>query len=563
MNSGEEVVVRFLMKRFFNPSEYGWVCGDNHVHPQHDPAATIKADDSYAIVQALGNGLDFLTINAKSSSPIIQKSKSIVVTHTPEIGFGMFTGHFNVIGASEFKKEPGILPAQKLVAEVHARGGAVVYTHPLHPPTQLHHMGATEAFSDAVLGRCADAFDVHNRQEEALWFMLLNLGNRMAVSSSTDATLERPQTHAPGDYRVYVQAKSPTWKQIAGAVRQGRTFATNGGPVYVFFDIDGKLPGARIPTAPDKKHLATIQVASRFPLKSLEIIRNGQVIKRFQKGSKGMRRFSWKFKEGEKAWYVARVEDQNSNWAISSPVYLMPRKRQRRLPSAFVLLEIGNFIGRCQLSRRFCAHVMVTTYGSCIGKVEVRRNDRLIRAKIPADGNQMVDGQIPVTGIPGREYKEGWGWHPHEGRANHFQMDLPIEESGWYQILAYAKDGRVIKSDRVYFDSAFPKSQQMTSANLFAGNHRFSLRGYGEDTPLNEISSAILDLKKHQWTPRHDHWWFPHKACWEIKAVFDGQVAYHEFVDGLPPSAQFHMQPTSPRRRTKRNEIHLRRFQPG
>ena len=75
------------------------------------------------------------------------------------------------------------------------RGGAVIHTHPLTPPHQMHWMGAAEVLSDAVLGRCADALDLDGQASELLWFAVLNLGNRVAASSYTDCALGR-QEHA-------------------------------------------------------------------------------------------------------------------------------------------------------------------------------------------------------------------------------------------------------------------------------------------------------------------------------------------------------------------------------
>ena len=114
----------------------------------------------------------------------------------PEIRPGPFVGHLNTPGISR-PIEPGVharlvdgpLPAQRIAEEVHARGGAVIHTHPLTPPHQMHWMGAAEVFSDAVLGRCADALDLDGQASELLWFAVLNLSDRVAASSYTDCAL--------------------------------------------------------------------------------------------------------------------------------------------------------------------------------------------------------------------------------------------------------------------------------------------------------------------------------------------------------------------------------------
>ena len=46
-----------------------------------------------------------------------------------------------------------------------------------------------------------DALDVDGQARELLWFAVLNLGNRVACSSSTDCALGRRSTPSPGDRR--------------------------------------------------------------------------------------------------------------------------------------------------------------------------------------------------------------------------------------------------------------------------------------------------------------------------------------------------------------------------
>ena len=141
------------------------------------------------------------------------------------------------------------------------RGGAVIHTHPLTPPHQMHWMGAAEVLSDAVLGRRADALDLDGQASELLWFAVLNLGNRVAASSYTDCALGRRSTPSPGDRRVYCRAEELTYPAIVEAIRRGRTFATNGGPLFPFVTIDGKGPGETIEPGGDRPP----RVAGRGP----------------------------------------------------------------------------------------------------------------------------------------------------------------------------------------------------------------------------------------------------------------------------------------------------------
>jgi len=63
LKSGERVSVEAPLQRWFSPRSRGWLCGDNHVHAQHDAKADVKTDCSYAALQAPSDGLDFITEN--------------------------------------------------------------------------------------------------------------------------------------------------------------------------------------------------------------------------------------------------------------------------------------------------------------------------------------------------------------------------------------------------------------------------------------------------------------------------------------------------------------------
>jgi hypothetical protein len=167
------------------------------------------------------------------------------------------------------------LPVQAITETVHELGGVTIHSHPLAPPHQLHWMGATEIFSDAVLGRCADALDTDSPATELLRFAVLNLGNRLAVSSYTDCDLGRSRTLSPGDRRVYCQANHLSAAALVQAMLRGRTFATNGRPLFAFFRVDDHLPGGVIRLETEQAFTIRAEIHSRRPLRSVEIYRHG------------------------------------------------------------------------------------------------------------------------------------------------------------------------------------------------------------------------------------------------------------------------------------------------
>jgi hypothetical protein len=167
---GREVRFRARLRRWFAPAERGWFGGDNHVHAQHDATAAIRTDLAFTALQARADGLSYVTEADPGPSPAgVERlsTPTFLFRTAPEVRPGPFVCHLNTPGIPR-PIEPevyarlvdGPLPAQRIAGEVHARGGAVIHTHPLTPPHQMHWMGAAEILSDAVLGRCADALDL-------------------------------------------------------------------------------------------------------------------------------------------------------------------------------------------------------------------------------------------------------------------------------------------------------------------------------------------------------------------------------------------------------------------
>jgi hypothetical protein len=520
--AGRGLRVRAALRRWFAPEARGWYGGDNHVHAQHDEGAQVRTGLDYAALQARADGLSFITeAGSNVSYDLVDKldTKDFLLRYAPELRPGPFVGHRNTPGIAhpipaeryeQFVRRP--LPTPAITAAVHELGGAVIYTHPLTPVHQLHWMGSAEALSDAVLGRCADAFDTDSRATELLWFALLNLGNRVAVSSYTDCALGRAETPSPGDRRVYCHAGEFTYPAIVRALRQGRTFATNGGPVFPFFTLDGREPGDTIPDGADHTLRARVEVRSLYPLRRAELYGRGRVVKTFDVASKkGEVRLAHDFPAaGGGAWYAFRAEDSRGHWALTSPVYVGPRRPPRE--SSAVLLEVSNHTRYVELRRDFFAHLIVTVRpGDALKEVRLLRDGAVVRSFKPGAGNRLTGGQVPVTG-PAGEYGPGWVWHREGGSPVHFQADWPVKGGGWYSARATTATGRVLTSDALHYDAREPNSRALSVARLRGGDTEFSLWGYGEEMPLSAVRVPF----------RGDHWWYPDHTFWRVRAHFGG-----------------------------------------
>ncbi|MCW3094960.1 MAG: putative glucose/L-sorbosone dehydrogenase, distantly related to bacterial beta-galactosidase, partial [Chthonomonadaceae bacterium] len=533
---GQRQRLRAHLARWFSTVERGWYGGESHVHTKHDSSGEVQNDGAYTALQARAQGLSFLSQASKGSGdedPTPLSTPDFLFRNAFELGGGPFIGHITTPGITQQLANTtynaayaGTLPIQHLLDPIHALGGVIVYTHPLAPPTQLHWMGATEVYSDAVLGRCADLFDIDSRATKMVWFSLLNLGNRIAASSYTDSALERAGSTSPGDRRLYCHAREFSYKAIIDGMRNGHTFATNGGPVFPFFTVNGHEPGDLLPLPGDHQAKAHIEIHTLYPLKSVEVYRKGNLAHAFPvSGQKGAVTLDYRFAESEPSWYVLRAEDDHGNWAITSPVYFGDLKPAAR-HAGVVLFEISNHTHMVELRRSFFAHLLVTVAPEDpLTEVVILKDGQPLQRFAPGGGDHVVAGQTPVTGRDG-EYAPGWIWSRVQNRAVHFQADWPVLETGWYSVEAQTASGKTIRTDACRFDATNPNSRQLSLAQLTAEQVRLTRWGYAEEMPLADIHVPF----------EGDHWWYPTRQFWNVKATFDGQS--HEVGGGDPKWAQ-------------------------
>ena len=522
--AGRSVQVRAMPRRWIDLATLGWYGGDHHVHTQHDAKATIRTDAGYTALQGRANGLSVITeadAELPGSGGGNLDTATFLYRRALEQRPGPFVGHINTPGitrpigedrADALMKRP--LPALALMTEVHALGGVCIRTHMCTPPHLLHWMGAAEAWSDAALGYCGDLMDVDGQASEMLYFAALNLGNRVGVSSYTDCALGRLDTHSPGDRRVYAKAGKLDYPAMVAAMREGRTFATNGGPVFAFLEVDGKEPSETIHPAAGQGVKFRGTVRSLGPLLQAQAFGPAGMMHSFNvSGRSGEVVVEHEFAAGDSpAWFILRAQDQRGNWAITSPVYIFPTGAKLPESASAVLLSIGNHTRYVVLSREFFAHALVTVRPpEGLAEVQLLKDGKAVKTWKPADGDQWVNGRVPVTDIFGA-YSAGSAWHKEAGATCHFQADWPVTEGGWYGVAALTTTGREIRGESIRYDAGNPKSHAVSCARLSGQGTMLDWCGYGEEMDLAEIRAPF----------EGDHWWYPNNSAWRMKGVFGG-----------------------------------------
>ncbi len=524
-----ELHLKASLQPWSAPEARGWYGGDNHVHAQHDENAIVKTDLRYAALQGRANGLSFLTeAGSDVSYADIDKldTANFLLRYAAEIRPGPYVGHLNTPGIESPIPDDAYrslvhrpLPAQAVFRAVRERGGVVIHTHPMTPVHQLHWMGAAEAYSDAVLGDCADLFDVDAGHSQQLWFAMLNLGNRIGVSSYTDSALGRTRTLSPGDRRVYCRAERFDYASIVEAMRGGRTMATNGGPVFAFLSFDGHEPGDTV-SVTAKTVEAAIEVQSLHPLREVEMYQNGRRVAAFNvNGRQGPLdlRSQIELPQDKPSWLVARAEDQDGKWCVTSPIYFEPPQEQQAKeppPSAWaILFEINNASRFARLRPQYFAHLIVTVgAGDRLSQVELLRNGERLQVFRASEGDHLSEDRIPVTQMEG-EYAEGWIWFPDHKTPRHFQADVPITLSGWYSVVATTAEGKTIQSDAMLYEAANPASHALSIAHVSGPETKLALWGYGEDAPVADLAAS----------PENGQWWYPRNTYWRLQTEFGDQ----------------------------------------
>ncbi len=528
LTAGKKTLANVQLLQWFSPESRGWYSGDNHVHAQHDRHAAVKTSNAYTALQARANGLSYITeAGSKLTPKDIHKldRPDFLFRYAPELRPGPFVGHVNTPGlnksftyAEQRAFETGPLPVQRIINAANKRNGVVIHTHPMTPRHILHWMGAGEFYSDAVIGRTAHAFDTDQRATDELYFAALNLGAKVAVSSYTDAALGRTRTLSPGDRRVYSYATRFNYKSIISAIRTGRTFATNGGPIFAFLNVNAKTPGHTVTQSnPAEPITANVEVHSLLPLRSVELYQRGVRIKTFNvqnKKGKFTATFPIKIHPTLPDWILLRAENTSGKWAITSPVYLKPASSLTApspLKSA-VILEISNHTRFIHLRKQFFAHLIATINPDYqIAHIDLIKDNQTLKRFSMLNGNHIQNNLTPVTHLRG-DYAPGWLFHPSK-KPYHFQADFPISKTGWYALRITTTTGKTIRSDEIHFNAKNPNSHAVSFAQLTGPQTSFRIHGYGEEMKITNIKFPF----------KGDHWWYPKNTYYQIQTRFHSQ----------------------------------------
>ncbi len=278
-----ELTVR--LRRTADLASTGWFSGDSHVHFLSTAGAQLEqlGEDLRVVnlLQAQWGALFTNTEDFRGRPAVIDDSPGYF-TYVGQENRQHVLGHLVMWGmkrpvmpwSSDGPDEADLGGALDTTLSdwadrVHAEGGTVVAAHfpaPNGEPATLIATGRADAVE--MLAQSGDSI--------AEYYRYLNSGYQLPLVGGTD----KMSNGVPvGLYRTYArldQDEELTYEGWCRAVRQGRTFLS-GGPLLTF-SVYGRQAGDTLELSGPGTVPVSATADSVFPLRSLELVRNGEVI---------------------------------------------------------------------------------------------------------------------------------------------------------------------------------------------------------------------------------------------------------------------------------------------
>jgi dipeptidyl aminopeptidase/acylaminoacyl peptidase len=347
-----------------------WVSADVHVHMNY--GGHYRNTPAHLALQAQAEELDIvenLIVNKEQRIPdVVYSGRGVDPASTPTalVVHGQefhtsYWGHLGLLGMRDGVLLPGyagypntaaasLVPTNADVADMaHAQGALVGYVHPFEaepqPLTGPEHTDADELPVDVALGK-VDYMEVlgfsDHQATAGVWYRLLNLGFHIPAAGGTDAMADYATLRGPvGLNRAYASVAdgpldSGAWLE---ALRQGRTFATNG--PLLDLSIGGQPIGSTLQLQGASEAPFTARLRSIVPVEHAQLVCNGQVVRELTlnaqrnslaaSGTLSLRRSGWCLLRA----FTARAEYpilDNFVYATTSPIYVTVEGAPLRSP---------------------------------------------------------------------------------------------------------------------------------------------------------------------------------------------------------------------------------------
>jgi len=339
----------YVLERQIDMNDLGWFSGDCHVHLAHECGPYFPRPED-ALFMGSGEGLNVVNCmdGRFAGEPDSCSTPDCVVYVNQELRSFVY-GHSALMGLSS-RLDPESWTWWPLIMDAadsaHAQPRArIVSAHPANAADffDLESTGGTMKARELPVDLAVCRIDgievlssgfLHAAGEINLWYGLLNCGFRVSPCAGTDAAMDSGRSPIPlGAFKVYARieaAEFDYWNWLE-ALFDGETFVTNG-PLITDFSVASLAPGDSVSVAGvDSLVLdGRLSVASAFPLRRADIVRNGDRIESFSlPGGRCELDTTFSVTIDESSWVAARVYGVNDSWftvedslfAHTGPIY--------------------------------------------------------------------------------------------------------------------------------------------------------------------------------------------------------------------------------------------------
>lgn len=413
--------ITIVLRRLVDLPSKGWYSGDVHVHMNYgghyvitpkDLAFQARAEDVHVVENLIVNKEDRFPDIDWFTGKLDKVSNGETLIYSGQEFHTSYWGHTGLLGITDHIQLPGyagytgtaagsIVPMNATVMELaHRQNGVAGYVHPfgeVPDPANAKTPLYDELPVDVVFGLVdymeIDGFSDHRSTAE-VWYKLLNCGFRIPAAGGTDAMTNYASLRGPvGLNRVYVRSGTLNHTKWLTALKQGKTFATNG--PLLELSVNGKGIGSEIMLPNGALQRLTVKAAMRsiVAVDRVEIIVNGKVadvlpLSADGKSARGTRTIT----VNGSSWVTLRAWAAHSRapvldiypFATTSPVYVVVGKRAQRSSS-----DIRYFMA--WLDRLEANAEVFTEYNSPGEKEMVVEKIRAAKAEFTVRLEQAVD----------------------------------------------------------------------------------------------------------------------------------------------------------------------------
>ena len=294
-----------VLERITNLKAQGWYSGSDHVHMNY--GGNLHNTPENLLFMAAAEDLDVVGEKVANKDNRIfdhqywtggydeKRSTSERLLSFGEEFRPPFYGHINFINLTKHLLSPfttgyegtaieSLYPSNTDMFRLGRKQGALSgHVHPFSSDPESAGWHARGFPIDLALGSF-DYLEVMTGAEYArytsrVWHQALNCGFRVTPSGGEDSISNLHRTPALGAARFYAYLGDKLeWSRWLDAIREGRTFFTNG--PLVRLEVNGEGPGGeiRLPAGGGSVEI-TANLQTAFPVDRLELISRGEVIK--------------------------------------------------------------------------------------------------------------------------------------------------------------------------------------------------------------------------------------------------------------------------------------------